>query len=81
MPEDWQRDYVKLASNELKNKGVIASLITEYNALLKDYYSKCTIKDLQEELTEGEVDFKTSATKEELAELAYQEFKMVVKND
>lgn len=81
VPESWQRDYVKLASNELKNKGVIASLITEYNGLLKDYYEKCSVKDLQEELKAAEVDFKASAPKEELAKLAYEEFKMVVEKD
>ncbi len=81
VPESWQRDYVKLASNELKNKGVIASLITEYNGLLKDYYEKCSTKDLQEELKAAEVDFKASAPKEELAKLAYEEFKMVVEKD
>lgn len=81
VPESWQRDYVKLASNELKNKGVIASLITEYNGLLKDYYEKCSVKDLQEELKAAEVDFKVSAPKEELAKLAYEEFKMVVEKD
>ena len=81
VPESWQRDYVKLASKELKNKGVIASLITEYNGLLKDYYEKCSVKDLQEELKAAEVDFKVSAPKEELAKLAYEEFKMVVEKD
>ena len=70
-----------MASNELKNKGVIASLITEYNGLLKDYYEKCSVKDLQEELRGGEVQFKASAPKEELAQLAYEEFKMTVEKD
>lgn len=81
VPEGWQREYVKLAGDSLKNKGTIAMLITEYNQLLKEYYDKCTIKDIQEELTEGGVKFKVSAPKEELAKLAYEEFKMVVEKD
>jgi hypothetical protein len=81
VPESWQTDYVKLAGDKVKSKATIATLVTEYNGLLKDYFNKCTVKELQEELAKGEVKFKTSMSKDELAELAYNEFRMTIERN
>ena len=51
VPQSWQKDYVRLAGDKVQNKQIIASLITEYNGLLRDYFNKCTIEELTEELS------------------------------
>lgn len=76
VPESWQVDYIKTAADKIKNSKAIAALITEYNSLLKDFFLKHSVKELQETLKDNDIIFKTTMTKEELAELAYQEFKM-----
>lgn len=76
VPESWQVDYIRTAADKIKNQKAVAELINEYNALLKDYYYKHSIKELQETLKDNDIAYKTSMSKEELAELAYQEFKM-----
>lgn len=81
VPESWQTEYVKLAGDKVRNKSNIAMLISEYNKLLKDYFNKCSIKDLQEELTNSKIDFKTTMPKQELVELAYEEFRMTIERN
>lgn len=76
VPEDWQVDYVKTASANVKNKGVITTIITEYNNLLKDYFEKCSAKELTNMLLEEKVQFKAGTPKAELVELAMKEFRM-----
>lgn len=78
VPVSWQEDYVKMAGNQVKQKTAIAAVITEFNNLLKDYFEKCSVKDLQEELTGAEISFKSNMSKAELVELAYNEFKMTI---
>ena len=51
-------------------------MIDEYNLLLKDFFLKHSVKELQETLKDNDIIYKTTMSKEELAELAYQEFKM-----
>lgn len=81
VPVSWQKDYVRLAGDKVQNKQIIASLITEYNGLLKDYFDKCSIEELREELSHKEEPIKEDATKEELVELAYEEFRMTIESD
>jgi len=78
VPLTWQTEYVQLAGEKVNNKKVIATLITEYNNLLKDYFDKCSIKELQDTLADGDVKYKTSMSKQELSDLAYKEFRMTI---
>jgi hypothetical protein len=81
VPQSWQTDYVKLAGDKVKRNGTIAMLVTEYNNLLKDFFNKCTIKELHTELADSDVKVKAGMSKEELVELAYNEFRMTVEKD
>lgn len=74
VPEKWQVDYVKTASNNVKNTQAIISLIKEYNELLLDYFKKCSIKELKEIITETNI--KGITSKEQLVQIAYEESKM-----
>lgn len=78
VPESWQKDYVRMAGDEANKRRAISAMINEYNNLLKDYFNKCSVKELQEELSEANITFKSTATKQELADLAYQEFRMAI---
>ena len=75
IPEKWQEDYVKLASNNVKNTQAILSLMKEYNELLLDYFNKCSVKELKEMITDTNI--KGMNSKEQLAQVAYEESKMV----
>jgi len=81
VPTSWQTEYVKLAGDSVRNKQTIGTLISEYNKLLQDFFNKCSVKELQETLADGEVKFKTSMSKQELADLAYKEFRMTIERD
>lgn len=81
VPTSWQTEYVKLAGDSVRNKQTIGTLISEYNKLLQDFFNKCSVKELQEALADGEVKFKTSMSKQELADLAYKEFRMTIERD
>lgn len=74
VPEKWQVDYVKTASNNVKNTQAIISLIKEYNELLLDYFKKCSIKELKETITDTNI--KGITSKEQLVQIAYEESKM-----
>ena len=74
VPEKWQVDYVKTASNNVKNTQAIVSLIKEYNELLLDYYKKCSVKELKEIITDTNI--KGITSKEQLVQIAYEESKM-----
>lgn len=76
VPESWQVDYIKTAADKIKNSKAVVALIDEYNSLLKDFFLKHSVKELQETLKDNDIIYKTTMSKEELAELAYQEFKM-----
>lgn len=81
VPQDWQTEYVKLAGDKVRNKGTIAAIMNEYNQLLKDYFEKCSVKELQDELKDTEVQVKSTMTKAELVDLAYQEFRMTIERN
>jgi predicted nucleic acid-binding Zn-ribbon protein len=81
VPTSWQTEYVKLAGDKVRNNQTIGTLVTEYNKLLQDFFNKCSVKELQEQLADGEVKFKTSMSKQELADLAYKEFRMTIERD
>lgn len=81
VPQSWQTDYVKLAGDKVKRNATIATLVTEYNNLLKDYFNKCSIKELYAELADSDTKVKTGLPKEELVELAYNEFRMTVERN
>ena len=74
VPEKWQADYVKTASNNVKNTQAIVSLIKEYNELLLDYFKKCSVKELKEIITDTNI--KGITSKEQLVQIAYEESKM-----
>lgn len=74
VPEKWQVDYVKTASNNVKNTQAIVSLIKEYNGLLLDYFKKCSVKELKETITDTNI--KGITSKEQLVQIAYEESKM-----
>lgn len=74
VPEKWQVDYVKTASNNVKNTQAIISLIKEYNELLLDYFKKCSMKELKETITDTNI--KGITSKEQLVQIAYEESKM-----
>lgn len=76
VPESWQTDYVKTASANVSNRNALISIIKEYNNLLKDYFEKCSIKELTNTLTEEKVEIKTGLSKAELVDLAVKEFSM-----
>lgn len=78
VPQSWQTEYVQLAGEKVRNRQAIGELITSYNELLKDYFKQCSVKEIQEELAEGKIKFKTTMSKDELVELAYNEFRMTV---
>lgn len=81
VPESWQTEYVKLAGDKNRNQGIIATVITEYNQLLKDYFNKCSVQELKEELKDTDVQVKSTMSKSELVELAYEEFRMTIQKD
>lgn len=81
VPTSWQTEYVKLAGDAVRNKETIATLVTEYNKVLKDFFDKCSVKELQETLADGEVKFKTNMSKQELSDLAYKEFRMTIERN
>ena len=74
VPEKWQEDYVKTAANNVKNTQAIAALIKEYNDLLLDYFKKCSLKELKENITDTNI--KGITSKEQLVNIAYEESKM-----
>ena len=69
VPQSWQTDYVKLAGDKVKKNGTIAMLVTEYNNLL------------HAELADSDAKVKAGMSKEELVELAYNEFRMTVERN
>ena len=78
VPANWHKDYVRMAADEVHKRDAIATIITEYNKLLSDYFHECSANLLRSTLDDGNVKYKTTMTKDELADLAYEEFKMTV---
>lgn len=78
VPISWQREYVKLAGQVVRDRDAIATLIDEYNEVLEDYFKKCSIKELKKALEKESIAIKANATKKDLIELACQEFRMTI---
>lgn len=81
VPMSWQEEYVKLIKDSNNQKQAIGTIIEEYNQLLKDFFNKNSVKELQEVLRESGIIFKTTDSKEELVNKAYEEFRMSIEKD
>jgi hypothetical protein len=81
VPESWQVEYVKLAGDKVRNGQTTAMIVREYNELLKDFYNKCSIKELKDLLKDAELKIDKDLDKDGLVNLAYNEYKMVIKKD
>ena len=81
VPESWQTEYVKLAGDKVRNGQTMAMIVREYNELLKDYYNKCSIKELKELLKDAELKIEKDLDKDALVSLALNEYKMTIKKD
>lgn len=81
VPLSWQNEYVKMAGEVVQRKATIAQLITEYNDLLKDYFNAISTKELLDYLKDGNIQFKTTMSKQELANLAYEGFRMTIEKN
>ncbi len=77
VPQDWQKEYVKLAGDKIRNGKTIDQLVREYNLLLKDYYDKHSVRELRIRLKEDGIKVPTNASKEELVETLVHEYQMV----
>ena len=77
VPQDWQKEYVKLAGDKIRNGKTIDQLVREYNLLLKDYYDKHSVRELRIRLKEDGIKVPTNAPKEELVEALVHEYQMV----
>jgi hypothetical protein len=59
----------------------MAMIVREYNELLKDFYNKCSIKELKELLKDAELKIEKDLDKDALVSLALNEYKMTIKKD
>lgn len=81
VPESWQIEYVKLAGDKVRSGQTTALIVKEYNELLKDYYAKCSIKELKDLLKDADIKVDKELDKDGLVDLAYNEYKMIIKKD
>lgn len=82
VPEDWQKEYVKLAGDKIRHGQLIQKLMKEYNDLLQDYFSGLSKKDLKDSLKSAGLTGKLDQLdKEELIDLCFKEYKMTWKKD
>ena len=77
VPEEWQKEYVKLAGDKVRNGQTIAELMKEYNKLLEDYFNKCNMKELKALIKDAGIDNITAdSDKDALVMIAVNEYKM-----
>lgn len=77
VPADWQKEYVKLAGDKVRNGQTIAELMREYNELLEDYLNKCNMKELKGMIKDAGIDNITAdSDKDALVRIALNEYKM-----
>lgn len=76
VPISWQQEYAKLCGKDIQRDEEWKVLIQAYNDLLKDYYHHLTVAELKEELKGTQIELKSTATKEEMADALFEEFKM-----
>lgn len=77
VPAEWQKEYVKLAGDKVRNGQTIAELMREYNELLEDYLNKCNMKELKGMIKDAGIDNITAdSDKDALVRVALNEYKM-----
>ena len=77
VPEEWQKEYVKLAGDKVRNGQAIAELMKEYNKLLEDYFNKCNMKELKAMIKDAGIENITAdSDKDALVMIAVNEYKM-----
>lgn len=77
VPIEWQKEYVKLAGDKVRNGQTIAELMKEYNSLLEDYLNKCTMKELKAMIKDAGINNITAdSDKDALVSVAFNEYKM-----
>ena len=77
VPEEWQKEYVKLAGDKVRSGQTIAEIIKEYNKLLEDYFNKCNMKELKAMIKDAGIDNITAdSDKDALVMIAVNEYKM-----
>ena len=77
VPEEWQKEYVKLAGDKVRNGQTIAELMKEYNKLLEDYLNKCNMKELKAMIKDaGITNITADSDKDALVMIALNEYKM-----
>lgn len=77
VPIEWQKEYVKLAGDKVRNGQAIAELMKEYNSLLEDYLNKCTMKELKAMIKDAGINNITAdSDKDALVSVAFNEYKM-----
>lgn len=77
VPQSWQKEYVKLAGDKIRNGKTIDQLVREYNLLLKDYYDKHSVRELKIRLREDNIKMPANASKEDLVGALVHEYQMV----
>ena len=80
VPKNWQKEYVKLAADKVRNGQVIDTIMEEYNTLLTDYLKKCSIKELKDMIKDAGCRVPPSADKDSLLAIAHNEYKMIKEN-
>jgi hypothetical protein len=77
VPEEWQKEYVKLAGDKVRSGQTIAEIIKEYNKLLEDYFNKCNMKELKALIKDaGVTNITADSDKDALVIVALNEYKM-----
>ena len=77
VPGKWQKEYVKLAADKVRNGQAIAELMKEYNSLLEDYLNKCTMKELKAMIKDAGINNITAdSDKDALVSVEFNEYKM-----
>lgn len=77
VPEEWQKEYVKLAGDKVRSGQAIAELMKEYNQLLEDYLNKCNMKELKAMIKDAGIDNITAdSDKDALVRIALNEYKI-----
>ena len=76
VPNSWQSEYVKLAGDKVRLNQAIDEIMEAYNNLLKDNLTRCGIRELKEMIKEANAPIPKDATKEQLEEIAFIEYKM-----
>lgn len=77
VPVEWQKEYVKLAGDKVRNGQTIAEIMKEYNSLLEDYLNKCNMKELKGMIKDaGITNITADSDKDALVRIALNEYKM-----